>query len=145
MRCKHTTAMCARSGRGWTLVELAVTLVIAGLLASLAWPSFSHALQRSRRADAALSLHRLHAAQEHYHAVNGFYAQRLGLLSGMPARSESNAYRLELVAADATGFTARAVADGPGNLAPDPLCARLTLRVAQGLSHHEPASACWNE
>ena len=90
-------------------------------------------------------MHRLHAGQEHYHAANGSYAQRLGQLRGVPARSESDAYRLELVSADATGFIAHAIADRLGRAVSDTLCSRLILRVEAGLAHHEPAGTCWNE
>jgi type IV pilus assembly protein PilE len=37
---------------GFTLIELMITVVIVGILASVAWPSYQSYLQRSRRADA---------------------------------------------------------------------------------------------
>src|SRR5687767_12256586 len=41
-----------RAARGFTLIEMMITVVIVAILASVAWPSYQSYLQRSRRADA---------------------------------------------------------------------------------------------
>ena len=41
-----------RKARGFTLIELMITVVIVAILASVAWPSYQSYLQRSRRAEA---------------------------------------------------------------------------------------------
>jgi len=41
-----------RKARGFTLIELMITVVIVAILASVAWPSYQSYVQRSRRADA---------------------------------------------------------------------------------------------
>jgi type IV pilus assembly protein PilE len=41
-----------RGAKGFTLIELMITVVIVAILASVAWPSYQTYLQRSRRAEA---------------------------------------------------------------------------------------------
>lgn len=41
-----------QQAKGFTLIELMVTMVVVAILASVAWPSYQSYLQRSRRADA---------------------------------------------------------------------------------------------
>jgi len=41
-----------RKARGFTLIELMITVVIVAILASVAWPSYERYMQRSRRAEA---------------------------------------------------------------------------------------------
>jgi type IV pilus assembly protein PilE len=41
-----------RQAKGFTLIELMITIVIIAILASVAWPSYQSYLQRGRRADA---------------------------------------------------------------------------------------------
>ena len=48
---KHRTNISRRAARGFTLVELLAAVSIAGVLSSIAWPSFEGSLQRARRAE----------------------------------------------------------------------------------------------
>jgi len=41
-----------RKARGFTLIELMITVVIVAILASVAWPSYQSYLSRSRRSEA---------------------------------------------------------------------------------------------
>ena len=63
-----------RKKSGFTLVELAVVVVIIGVLAAFAVPRFLASVERSKAAEAFNYLSSIQAAQERYHARQGTYA-----------------------------------------------------------------------
>lgn len=56
-----TTTKINRAIGGFTLIELMITVAIAGIVASIAWPNYSQYVQRSHRANARNTL--IQAAQ----------------------------------------------------------------------------------
>ena len=60
--------------QGFTLVELAVVVVIIGVLAAFAVPKFLTSVERSKAAEAFQYLSTIQTAQERYHARQGTYA-----------------------------------------------------------------------
>ena len=69
-----------RNKPGFTLVELAVVVVIIGVLAAFAVPRFLSSVERSKAADAFNYLSSVQAAQERYHARQGTYADDMAVL-----------------------------------------------------------------
>jgi type IV pilus assembly protein PilE len=118
--------------RGFSLIELLVTLTIVGVLAALAIPGYSKALQRAHRLDARLALLRVQHLQESYFATHLTYATRFG--AGQPPglaitpRSDNGHYLLELqTAGNGMAFTATARADPEGRQATDQDCQLLAI------------------
>jgi type IV pilus assembly protein PilA len=85
---------------GFSLVELAVVVVIIGVLAAFAVPRFRASVERSKAAEAFNYLSAVQAAQERYHARQSTYADDLSVLDikltapkyfsvGTPAPGES--------------------------------------------------------
>jgi len=70
----------SRNRKGFTLVELAVVVVIIGVLAAFAVPRFLASVERSKAAEAFNYLSSVQAAQERYHARQGTYADTLDKL-----------------------------------------------------------------
>ncbi len=62
---------------GFTLVELAVVVVIIGVLAAFAVPRFLASVERSKAAEAFNYLSAIQASQERYHARQGTYAEEV--------------------------------------------------------------------
>ena len=69
-----------RNKPGFTLVELAVVVVIIGVLAAFAVPRFLSSVERSKAAEAFNYLSSVQAAQERYHARQGTYADDMAVL-----------------------------------------------------------------
>jgi len=62
------------NSKGFTLVELAVVIVIIGVLAAFAVPRFRDAVERSKASEAFNYLAAVRASMERYHARQGTYA-----------------------------------------------------------------------
>lgn len=96
--------------RGFTLVELMIGVAVAGILSSVALPSFEGQLQKSRRSDVLVATMTVQAAQERFRSNASAY----GTLDeiGVPAVSTARHYTLQITANDADGFELLATATG---------------------------------
>ncbi len=121
-----------RSSRGFTLIEIVTVLGVAGVLSSIAWPSFQGSLQKARRAEAMLAMAQLQIAQERWYANRGRYGSLDELR--LPARTSAGHYQLVVSEADAQGYVAIALASGAQ--AGDAACRQLRLTVAGGTTTH---------
>ena len=73
---------------GFTLIELLITVAIVGILSSVAWPSYKHIVEQSRREDAKAGLMQLAQAMENYYSVNFTYTSSAqGTLPSAPQTS----------------------------------------------------------
>jgi len=59
--------------KGFTLIELMITVAIVGILAGIAYPSYQDSVRKSRRADAQGALLGFANAMERYFTVNNSY------------------------------------------------------------------------
>jgi len=122
-----TTRMSPRRrAAGFTLIETLAAVSIAGVLASIAYPSFEAPIQKARRTDALVALMQLQMAQERWHANHRRYATLAEL--GAAATSANRHYTLQVVSADEDGFALRAAATGLQ--ARDQACRYMTLSVS---------------
>jgi prepilin-type N-terminal cleavage/methylation domain-containing protein len=69
-----------RTRKGFTLVELAVVIVIIGILAAFGVPKFLQSVEKSKAAEAFNYLAAIQSAQERYIARNGTYATAVSAL-----------------------------------------------------------------
>ena len=65
---------------GFALAELAVVVVIIGILAAFAVPKFLNSVERSKAVEAFNYLATVQTAQERYHARQGSYASAMAAL-----------------------------------------------------------------
>jgi prepilin-type N-terminal cleavage/methylation domain-containing protein len=66
-----------KKNNGFTLVELAVVIVIIGVIAAFAVPRFRDAVERSKAAEAVNFMTSIRSAQERYNARLGSYTTNL--------------------------------------------------------------------
>jgi prepilin-type N-terminal cleavage/methylation domain-containing protein len=91
----------AKGQKGFTLVELAIVIVIIGVLASFGVPRFRDAVERSKAGESMNFLSSVRAAQERYHAREATYASDLADLDiSIPAPKY---FTVGTVAAGSTG------------------------------------------
>lgn len=61
------------SGRGFSLIELAVVVVVIGILAAIAYPVYASQIVRSNRADAQQTLMRMAQQAERFYTQQNSY------------------------------------------------------------------------
>jgi len=135
--------------RGFTLIEVMITVAIVGILAAIAYPSYQQYVLRSHRSEGMALLSEAAARMERYYAQNSTYASATPSRLGLPANSANGYYSLSLGNPTATTYNLSAT---PQNAqAQDTACGTLTLdstglRGAAGTTATANAavvSNCW--
>jgi type IV pilus assembly protein PilE len=135
--------------RGVTLIELIVVVVIVGILAAIAVPSYRQYVVRSQRADGTAALLALATAQEKFYLQCNTYATDFGPANdcadgevAFDDTSERGWYTLSIENASDTDFTVRAEPDTGGPQAQDEDCTfyELTGRGVRTAASDE----CWD-
>ena len=131
--------------RGFTAIELLITVAVVVILASVAIPSYQKQIQKSRRADAMQALNSVQLAEEKYRASNTAYTSNLTTLgfASSPFTSGDGYYSIALSGTSATGYTVTASAIAGTSQATDSGCTAIVLNVAAATISQTPA-ACWN-
>jgi type IV pilus assembly protein PilE len=138
---------------GFTLIELMIVVVIIGVLAAIAYPSYQSYTLRMKRSDAKIVLHALDNRQEKFYAMCNTYAGSVtgdfptspGACStgtpglGMSTTSEKGYYTLSITSSSASGYALQAQAVSGKSQANDTGCTILTLNSlgAKG------SAGCW--
>jgi len=130
---------------GFTLVEMMVVVAIVGILAAIAYPSYTEFIMKGRRTDGKNALLTATGAMERYFSENGRYVTSAGgstCPNVFSANSTENHYAITAICADTT-FTITAT---PQNAQSTDKCGSLTINQAQakGVSGGTlSATSCW--
>lgn len=146
--CKALTGIgLRRASRGFTLIELMITIAVIGILASIAIPSYTSYVARGNRAEARAALLEAQQYMERFYAANSRYNMSDASNPTLPSRlvnvpSTGTRYTLS-VSASTTGYTLTAAPTG--SMTADK-CGSLTLsstgvRAVSGATLS--AAECW--
>jgi type IV pilus assembly protein PilE len=111
----------SRIVRGFTLIELMVTVAIIGLLAAIAFPAYSKYMIKSNRGAAQAYLMELAQAENQYMADSRTYSSTVNDLVAPPA-ALTGKYTISIVttAGPPATFVLKATPDPAGPQATDP-------------------------
>jgi type IV pilus assembly protein PilE len=137
-----------KSMAGFTLTEIMIVVVIVGVLAAIALPSYQSYVQKTRRSDAIAALEKAAARQEQFYFQYNQYTDNESRLGGgadsIP--SPEGYYIVTSALVDGgQGYTLTATPVAGGVQAGDSDCAQLTLNHLgqRGASPAENADLCW--
>lgn len=141
--------------RGFTLIELMIAVLIVGILASIAYPSYRDHVVKARRADGKTALMDLASRMEQFYSENHTYAGATlgtGNTSDVSGSNQSpdGWYQLAITNNNAQGFTLTATPQNAQG-AQDNRCQTLTLNNlgVQGIANGPlgaplgTAQECW--
>ncbi len=142
-----------RRTAGFSLIELLVATSVSGVLASVAYPSFTGSLQKTRRSEALVALMEVQQVEERFRSNGSRYGslEEIGLSAAVPG----GRYELVVESPTATGYVASAVARA--TQASDSACRYMAVSVEGGgwtlRSGSSPAAdndaatnrRCWNQ
>jgi type IV pilus assembly protein PilE len=124
-------------------VELLIVIVIVGILAAIAYPSYRQYVVRAKRIEAKAPLLQISTNQERHYLQNNTYTTdmtKLGFKAAGNMLSESGAYKINIDSATANGFVAKATYQKGGTEATK--CAWFQID-GTGNKTSGPAADCW--
>ena len=140
-----------RIARGFTLIELMITVAVIGILVALAFPSYQSSIRKSRRTDAKTALLDMASRQERFFTTNNVYTvapANLGYSGTFPVAVPSAStfnYGITVSAISSTNTSYTLTAAPNGNQALDP-CATYVLNELGQQSNSggtTPSVECW--
>jgi len=141
--------------KGFTLIELLIAIIIIGILAGIAYPSYLDYITRSRRSDGQAALLDLASRMERFYSERNTYQTATIATGGNTDIRSTNVspegwYTLSIAAQNASSYTLQAT---PRNAqgTDDKRCQSLTVNNlgAKGITNGPygaptgPTSRCW--
>ena len=132
-----------RVKKGFTLIELMITVVIMAILVAISIPMFTDQLRKSRRYDATSTLLSMEQEQALYRTNNTTYGTLAQVWSGVTSTPD-NHYTLTVTMPTSTSYvlTATAVGDQANDDENSVICSPMVVTVTN-LSTTRTPVACW--
>lgn len=117
--------------RGFSLIELLIVMVIAGILFGIAYPGYRDYITRARRSDGQVALLDLASRMEHYYSeTNTYQTATIGTGSATDVHADNVSpegwYALSISAQSPDSYTLQAV-PGSAQATADTRCQTLTI------------------
>ncbi|MBA2963475.1 MULTISPECIES: type IV pilin protein [Ramlibacter] len=135
--------------RGFTLIELMITVAVIGILAAVAFPSYTKYLAKGRRAAAQAVMHNVGSRQEQYMLNSrSYYPSPAGSstdLSGLGitlGTDVSGYYTITVTSDTSPAWTVTAAPRAPQTVN-DATCGTLTLTNAGAKGASGGSTTCW--
>lgn len=129
--------------RGVTLTELMIVVVVIGILASIAYPSYRNYVAKAKRNEAKAALLQIATLQERFYLQNNTYTTdmtELGFAGAADQFTDSESYIVSVPNADANNFSA--VATYQKGDAEAGKCLTFTID-GRGAKGSTPNGDCW--
>lgn len=135
-----------RADSGFTLIELMVVVVIAGILAAVAYPAYTDSVRKSRRAAAKTTMLQIAQQEERYYTENNKFIALTGLgYATSTVNSSNNGHAVTItLAPNSNGVADTTYVITASPLITDTTCGNLTLNQigAWANTANAPARSC---
>ena len=142
-RSSQVKSFRVKSSRGFTLIEIMITVAIIGILAAVALPAYQNYVLRAGRTEGQAALMDISARLEQYYLGNKTYTEDIPGDLNTNTTTESNRYQIDVAGCPiATCYLITATAVNAQ--AADATCTTLTLNSSdvKGATGTDP-DACW--
>jgi type IV pilus assembly protein PilE len=142
----HTAIAPQRLPRGFTLIELMITVVVVAILAGIAFPSFMDSIRKGRRSEAFAAISAAQQGQERWRGNNAAYSTTLSEI-GATAVTPTGYYDIAVSAPAApgtlaNGYVVTATGRSGTSQADDSQCKKVGVQVIGGNVTYGGCGAC---